>query len=204
MNTAITTIIFDIGGVLITPSEKITPFILSELFSLPLDLAIQEYTKALPKLRVGQMTVSMMIEDLKKRHAPVENVSNLEQLYLELYQKQAVINEDVMKIIGILHEKYTTVAFSNMIDLHVRCNQERQLFRHFHHIYLSSVTGLVKPEKAAFEHVLHNLGINASSCVFIDDKNENIDIASLLGFKTYLCDTDFQLKGFLQKEGLLA
>lgn len=203
MNTSITTIIFDIGGVLITPSEKITPFILSELFSIPLELAIQEYTKALPKLRTGSSTVSLMIEDLKKRHVPIKSVSNLEQLYLELYQKQAVINEDVMKIVGVLHEKYTTVAFSNMIDLHVRCNQERQLFRYFHHVYLSSVTGLVKPEKAAFEHVLHDLGAVATSCVFIDDKKENIDTARSLGFVTYLYDTDFQLKGFLQKEGLL-
>jgi len=204
MNTAITTIIFDIGGVLITPSEKITPFILSELFSLPLELAIQEYTIALPKLRTGSLTVSLMIEDLKKRHVPVKNVSKLEQLYLELYQKQALINEDVMKIIGILYEKYTTVAFTNMIDLHVRCNEERQLFRHFHHVYISSITGLVKPEKAAFEHVLHDLGAQAASCIFIDDKKENIDVARSLGFITYLYDTDFQLKGFLQKEGLLS
>ena len=204
MNIAVTTIIFDIGGVLITPSEKITPFILSELFSLPLELAIQEYTQALPRLRTGSLAVSQMIEDLKKRHVPVKNISNLEQLYLELYQKQAVINEDVMRIIGILHETHTTVAFCNMIDLHVRCNEERQLFRHFRHVYLSSVTGLVKPEKAAFEHVLHDLGAPAASCVFIDDKKENIDAARSLGFVTYLYDTDFQLKGFLQKEGLLS
>lgn len=203
MNTSITTIIFDIGGVLITPSEKITPFILSELFSLPLELAIQEYTQALPKLRTGTSTVSLMIEDLKKRHIPVKNISNLERLYLELYQKQAVVNEDVMKIIDILHERYTIVAFSNMIDLHVRCNQERQLFRHFHHVYLSSVTGLVKPEKTAFNHVLHGLGVLSSSCVFIDDKKENIDVADSMGFMTCHFDSDLQLKGFLQKEGFL-
>lgn len=203
MKTSVTTIIFDIGGVLITPSEKITPFILSELFTIPLEHAIEEYQNALPRLRTGSLSVSMLMEDLKKRHILTKDTSMTEALYAALYEKQAVVNENVMAIIQALFERYTTVAFSNMIDLHVRCNRKRQLFQYFHKVYLSSETGLAKPDPAAFQNILLDMGVSADSCVFVDDKKENIEVATSLGFRTCHFDTELQLKGFLQKEGFL-
>lgn len=203
MSTAITTIIFDIGGVLITPSEKITPFILSELFTIPLEHAIEEYQKALPMLRTGSLRVSMLMEDMKKRYISAKDTIRAEEQYAKLYEKQAVINENVMTIIQMLSEHFITVAFSNMIDLHARCNRKRQLFRYFHKVYLSSETGMAKPNIAAFQGILTDMGVSASSCVFVDDKKENIEMAASLGFRTCRFDTELNLKGFLQKEGLL-
>jgi HAD superfamily hydrolase (TIGR01509 family) len=199
----IKTIIFDVGGVLITPSEKVTPFIISEICNIPLEIAMSEYTNSHFDLKIGKLKVAEFVDRIWQRYKTGVMPLDLACEYLKYYEKQAVINEEVMELIEKVGKNHKIVAFSNMIDLHFECNMKRKLFRFFHKIYLSSQIGVAKPEKKAFEFVLKDLNVKPGECLFIDDNPENVAIAAGLGISAYHFETAPALEGFLQKQVIL-
>lgn len=203
MHSTITTIIFDIGGVLITPSEKVTPFIVSEILSMPLDRAVQAYEEAIGDLRIGKMGLVDFIDHLRLTYTPNRDSGDLEEQYKKYYVKQALIDNEMMRVVRDLSLRYRLVAFTNMIDVHIACNQERGLFGAFRDTFFSSHIGVAKPSIEAFSRVVASIGTGASACLFVDDKEENIKQATALGMQTHLFTSVVEAKGFLQKEGLL-
>jgi putative hydrolase of the HAD superfamily len=55
----------------------------------------------------------------------------------------------------------------------------------FHSYYASHLVGLVKPEKAIYQHVIERLQVMPEHILFIDDNQINIDMANKLGMKAY-------------------
>lgn len=53
-------------------------------------------------------------------------------------------------------------------------------------VYASYEIGLVKPDKAIFEHMIEDASLIPSETLFIDDGIANINTANELGFHTYL------------------
>jgi HAD superfamily hydrolase (TIGR01509 family) len=196
-------IIFDIGGVLITPAEKITPFILSQMFPIPLEEALKQYLFVRPQLRNGSLKTLEFMQQIQSQYPTTEVKTDFEKIYTGYYSKQAIINEDLIKLIEMLSKKYLIVACSNMSDLHVKVNRQRNLFKYFHHVYLSSEIGLVKPDIEMFRRIFTDLKLNSEECVFIDDKLDSINVGKNLNMKTYLFDSVMQLSGFLQKEEII-
>ncbi|MFH1505932.1 MAG: HAD family phosphatase [archaeon] len=56
----------------------------------------------------------------------------------------------------------------------------------FDGIFFSNEIGFVKPNKEAYEFVLKDINLKPEECIFIDDKNCNLEPAKKLGFKTVL------------------
>jgi glucose-1-phosphatase len=196
-------IICDVGGVLITPSEKVTPYILSQMFNIPLDVALRVFIRALPELRKGTIKIYQLAEQINLQFPPKSKIADFEQTYLGYYEKQALINMEMMQLLEKISQKCLLVAFSNMVDLHVRLNSQRGLFRNFHKMYISSATGYVKPDKTAFIHLLKDINLVAGECLCIDDQKDVVDTAQSLGMTGYLFDTADKLSGFLEKNGVL-
>jgi putative hydrolase of the HAD superfamily len=55
------------------------------------------------------------------------------------------------------------------------------VLRHFREMYLSSTIGLLKPDRAAYDHVVKTIGAPASRVVFFDDLADNIAGARAYG-----------------------
>jgi putative hydrolase of the HAD superfamily len=55
------------------------------------------------------------------------------------------------------------------------------LLTHFKTLFLSSTIGLRKPDAAAYDHVVSQIGVPASRIVFFDDLKENIEGAEARG-----------------------
>ncbi len=199
----ITTIIFDVGGVLITPSEKVTPFILSELFQVPLEKTLAAYKAAIPDLRVGKMGLRDVMNTLREEYGSQRSIEELVAEYKKYYLKQALVDAEMADMARALSSRYTLVAFTNMIDLHIDCNTERGLFAAFADTIFSSKIGVAKPSPEAFARLLGAVKAPASACLFLDDKEENISQALAQGLNAYKFTTFAELTGYLQKEGLL-
>jgi putative hydrolase of the HAD superfamily len=54
---------------------------------------------------------------------------------------------------------------------------------HFRELYLSSTIGLLKPDAAAYDHVVKAIGVPASRILFFDDLAENVEGARARGLK---------------------
>jgi FMN phosphatase YigB (HAD superfamily) len=76
-------------------------------------------------------------------------------------------------------------AFSNTNGAHVAhfTAAYAPLLGHFREVYLSSTIGLRKPDKAAYDHVVNAIGVEAPRILFFDDSAENVEGARASGLQ---------------------
>jgi putative hydrolase of the HAD superfamily len=76
-------------------------------------------------------------------------------------------------------------AFSNTNRAHEAHFSQHfaQVLGHFRKMFLSSTIGLRKPDAAAYDHVVKEIGVPAERIVFFDDVAENIEGARARGLK---------------------
>jgi putative hydrolase of the HAD superfamily len=56
----------------------------------------------------------------------------------------------------------------------------------FEHVFVSARLGMIKPDRAIFEHVLQELDAPAEDVTFVDDRAANIEAAAALGMRCVL------------------
>jgi putative hydrolase of the HAD superfamily len=102
-----------------------------------------------------------------------------------------------LKRLGIL-----TAILSNMGDsVHANMVREFDWLSRFDVLAWSYQLRMAKPDPAIYRHVLKELGMQAAETLFIDDKQENIDVARALGMKGLLFTTVAQLRADLIAHG---
>jgi HAD superfamily hydrolase (TIGR01509 family) len=87
-----------------------------------------------------------------------------------------------LEMLARIPSRYRRALLSNSNPLHwPRVLGEMNLGPSFEHHFVSHLTGHIKPDRAAFEHVLEALGCTASRVLFLDDNTLNVDAARTLG-----------------------
>ena len=85
--------------------------------------------------------------------------------------------------------RVTIGCLSNTNELHWDDNVERwPLIGHFSHQLLSHRLGQVKPDRALFERVAHELGMPPGQLLLLDDNQANVDGARAVGFRAARVD----------------
>ena len=70
-------------------------------------------------------------------------------------------------------------------------------------IHDATYTKTLKPDPSAYSNLVHELGIPASDCVFVDDQRRNIDGAIKAGMQTVHFDVMNPLRSYQEAEQLL-
>lgn len=106
------------------------------------------------------------------------------------------------------------VVFTNGSCTHAeRVLARLDVRRHFGAVFsLEHVAYVPKPERAAFVAVLDRLGVEASACLLLDDRRDNLATARALGMRTVLVggtredreDVDGAIPSILALPGMLA
>lgn len=80
-------------------------------------------------------------------------------------------------------ERLPLYALSNTNPPHIAhfSNAYADVLSHFRELYLSSTIGLLKPDAAAYDHVVEAIGMPASRVLFFDDLAENVEAARARG-----------------------
>lgn len=74
----------------------------------------------------------------------------------------------------------------------------------FDGLVISGEVGLVKPNADIYEHLLRTYGLDASECIFVDDRADNLEAGEKLGIKSYLFDGDAaKLRTYLKENGII-
>ena len=98
------------------------------------------------------------------------------------------VNTEIFEIINKLRGKYKTAILSNADAISVRARFEKQNFpleKYFDYIFISSETGLLKPDPEAFKHSLNIMEVKPEGVIFIDDTKGNILSAESVGMNTF-------------------
>jgi putative hydrolase of the HAD superfamily len=94
---------------------------------------------------------------------------------------------------------------SNELDLFYGADFRKRLpfMGKFDVVVDATHTGILKPDPRAYQQCLHELGLPAQACVFVDDQQRNIDGAQRVGLRTVHFDVMNPGQSYAQALALL-
>jgi HAD superfamily hydrolase (TIGR01509 family) len=101
--------------------------------------------------------------------------------------------------------KYKVGLFSNIYKGMIPELIKQDLLPNINYTYqfISCDTGLQKPDINAYKAIMDTVNYPANELLFIDDKQENIDVANNLGWKTYLFTRENTTESVIELRKLL-
>ncbi len=184
-------ILFDFGAVLIPIQEEKTRKAFKDLGA---QSHLAQQTELFEKLERGEISNDAFLSSLQEfffRKTILKK--DLAKAWNALCYE--AIPSDTIRLIKRMAKDYACFLLSNTNALHLEKIKEnsgrfsyKQFMKSFNACYLSHEMGSRKPENAFFEKVLTEQDLKAEECLFIDDREENIEAAKALGFKTWHFD----------------
>ena len=83
---------------------------------------------------------------------------------------------------------------SNVDSHHAALIRNYGYYKDFSPVVLSCEIGVDKPDPRAYKIMLDQVNVDPKNCIFIDDKQENVDAAKALGIDAILFTTPEQIK----------
>ena len=125
------------------------------------------------------------------------------QTFFEIYSDVFTLNPPVLETLKRLRSKYRLVLLSNTDVMRFGFIRENfpEIFL-FDAYVLSYEVGRVKPHPQIFHVALQRARAEPNECVFIDDREENIEGAQKLGINVLLFNPQTSLEQPLRDYGL--
>lgn len=103
------------------------------------------------------------------------------------------IPNEKLELLTKLRQKYNLYLLSNTNPLHIEVSAAGEFARvgktihdYFDKCFLSYEMKMVKPDIEIFKAMINDVQLQPDECLFLDDGQKNIDVASSLGIQTYL------------------
>ena len=177
------TIIFDIGGVVVSSLDKKVmkdACIKFRLNPLKLRALIKKYE---PGLQMGKIDFAEFLKKvLGENKRAYEELS--EDFWISSYMEKTSVNESALNLVKKLNKNYLVGCISNTIEPHVYCNRKRGLLKFFEPCLLSNEIGMRKPDERIFQLYLEKACCKPSEAVFIDDEKKYLATPEKLGIRT--------------------
>ena len=198
-----TAIIFDIGNVIIDIDYEAVATAFRQIavvdFSPIVSYKHQAYF--FDQFEKGEITVAAFRTALRPYLKPTTTDAEIDHAWNAIFTAFPTVKFEWLLS---LKSQYRTFALSNINEIHLTFIDDylRQQFctrlcDYFHHAYYSHEMGYRKPEPEIYELLLQQEQLKPSSCLFIDDKAENIAAAAQLGLQVlHLADGDSLLSYF--------
>ena len=192
-------IIFDMGNVLLDYNpdaamqmlgitEKAKPVILKELFGG------NEWVQ----LDLGNISIGEAFESIKQR-VPEEYHTDL---------RKCIDEWDVCMVPVEGAKDFCEAVKSNGFGVYVLSNAHKSFYSYFPRYFdldffdgvvVSSDVHTVKPDIKIYNHLLEKYSLKAEECLFIDNRQDNVDGALKAGMKAHRFDNNFEaVKEILQ------
>jgi 2-haloacid dehalogenase len=200
----ITTVVFDLGAVLIDwdPRHVYRPLFLD-------DAAMEEFlaTICTPQWNAQQDRGHSMAAATAALVAEHPEHTNLITAYYGRWHE--MLGEPIEGTVAIAAELAASgvrlLALSNWsAETFPLALPKLPILSRFDGIVISGSVGLVKPEPAIYELLIERHAVDVANAMFIDDSAANVAAASQLGFDAVVFTSPEQLRAELTSRGLLA
>jgi putative hydrolase of the HAD superfamily len=187
----IKTIIFDFGGVLVNLDKQACINAFKNLGVTDIEKYVNEYSQSglLLDLEKGLISAQEFRETIKQMSS--KEITN-EQIDTAWKAFLLDVPDYKLAFIRELRKKFRVVLLSNTNIIHMNFAKKQYFSKngfsidtYFDRCYLSYEIGMVKPSREIFEFILREERISGQECLFLDDGETNIQIASELGINTY-------------------
>ena len=200
----ISAIIFDLGGVILNLDMSRTMKAMSRIMGIdstdyfsvaPFDDIFYGYEK-------GTLSTSQFVDALYEKAVVKVSRNDIIDAWNALLVD---IPEARVQTLEALSKNYRLFLLSNTSELHADYFEKivpgnRNFHDLFEKVYYSHIIGYRKPDNRAYNIVLQENSLDASSTLFVDDRDENIEAAKKLGLKTLHITGGLDIKDFFSGE----
>ena len=202
MTMSITTIFFDIGGVLLTDgwgheSRRAA----AARFGLDWEEYADRHEKVGHQIETGSMTLDQYLT--RTIFYRPRDFSREE--FREFVFAQSQAKADSLKIVAELSDvaDYFLATINNeILELNVYRLEHFELRRYFSAFFSSCFLGIRKPDEAIYRTALQVTQRQPEECLFIDDREVNLECPRELGMTTILFQDASQLRSGLTRAGI--
>jgi 2-haloacid dehalogenase len=203
----VSTVIFDLGGVLIDWNPR---YLYRKLFvddEPGMERFLAEVTTAAwnHSLDAGKPFAEGVAELIAKHPAERERIEAYHSRWIETISGPILGTVEILE--DLAEQKMPLYAITNWAAETfgiVRRDPAYGFLDLFREIYVSGSLRMAKPEPAIFRHALDRIGGDPSDSLFIDDVEKNIRAAAALGITVHHFTSPEGLAADLQQRGLLA
>jgi len=198
----LTTIFFDIGGVLLTDgwgheSRRAA----AERFELDWEDYADRHERVGHQIETNQMTLDQYLE--RTIFCRPRDFSREE--FRDFVFAQSVAKPDSLAIVAELaaSQDYFLATINNeILELNVYRLEHFELGRYFSAFFSSCFLRVRKPDEAIYRTALQVTQRQAGECLFIDDREVNLECPRELGMTTILFRDASQLRSDLMRAGI--
>ncbi len=176
-------VIFDMGGVMIQLKME---DLYQELASR-LGIEASRLFESINKYKNKSMKGHISAEELIDKMASDLHVKNsiLLKTWEDVHNELSIFDKDMIGIVKSLQSKgYKTALLTNAAIVHAVFKKKHDFYKIFDPVIVSSEVGMEKPEEGIYKLALDKLQLEAGECIFIDDMEEHLLPARILGMKT--------------------
>jgi putative hydrolase of the HAD superfamily len=198
----LTTIFFDIGGVLLTDGwGHDSRHAAAERFGLDWDEYSERHEKVSHALETSRMTLERYLD----RAVFYRPRAFTREEFREFIFAQSQPKSDSIQIAQLLASsgKYFMATINNeVLELNVFRIEQFGLRKYFSVFFSSCFLGLRKPDEAIYRTALQATQRQPAECIFIDDREVNLECPRELGLATILFLDAAQLRRELGEKGI--
>ena len=181
----ITTIFFDLFGVLLGIDQSVVVQYLSKLTGLPyLDTREIAMGEPLMRLERSEINFTQYVAELR---AALPNGNRIEDGPLrDIWMNSRVGEMPAVSLLEKLQSDYGVWIISNTTESHIKSLQlQFAFFDLISGIITSERAGAHKPNQKIFQFALSETNTNAAASIFIDDSHANVKSAESMGFASH-------------------
>ena len=185
MQSQITTIFFDLFGVLLGIDQSVVVQYLSNLTGLPY-LKTREVAMGEPFMRLerSEINFTQYVDEIR---AALPNGNRIEVNGLrDIWMNSKVGEMPAVSLLEKLQSNCGVWIISNTTESHIKSLQSKfTFFDLVSGIITSERAGAHKPNQKIFQFALSETNTNAASSIFIDDSHANVKSAESMGFASH-------------------
>ena len=185
MQSQITTIFFDLFGVLLGIDQSVVVQYLSNLTGLPY-LKTREVAMGEPFMRLerSEINFTQYVDEIR---AALPNGKRIEADGLrDIWMNSKVGEMPAVSLLEKLQSNCGVWIISNTTESHIKSLQSKfTFFDLVSGIITSERAGAHKPNQKIFQFALSETNTNAASSIFIDDSHANVKSAESMGFASH-------------------
>ena len=185
MQNPITTIFFDLFGVLLGIDQSVVIQYLSNLTGFPY-LKTREVAMGEPFMRLERSEINFT-QYTDEIRAMLPNGNRIEADGLrDIWMNSKVGEMPAVSLLEKLQSNCGIWIISNTTESHIKSLQSKfTFFDLVSGIITSERAGAHKPNQKIFQFALSETNTNAASSIFIDDSHANVKSAESMGFASY-------------------
>lgn len=193
----IKTIIFDLGGVIVSSEIEL----LDEKMADYLEIPLEEFKEFLAQYKLdltkGKLSLADVYSNFLKAFSKAGiDPEDIVKKHLEIFRDSLKkMDKEVLSLVTKLRKNgYNVVCLTNAEPEVVPIVKASGLYDYFEIAYISTEMGMAKPSNEIYSAVFKDLNCNPEEALFIDDKLDNIKAAKKLGTKIIHYDPSTDLK----------